>query len=333
MITDQPLVSIIIKNYNYGLYLAAAIDSVLNQTYPNIEIIVVDDGSTDNSREIIRNYHSLVIAVLKENGGQPSVLNAGFAASVGDIICILDSDDIFASNKVEEVVNVFRLLPEIGWCFHPLRLVDIKTKVLLGTTLAFPHRENISSYCDFRAQMKSGKVDFYAPSTSALSFRRSLLEKMMPLAENYEFCQDRYLTHVAMALSTGFFLSHELTTQGIHENNISTLKTGKAQQLVSAKIALSTAYCIKNKFPYLVKFTNRTFARGLSHYWRARCLETKYREIIEKYFSTLSLVEKVYILVVAIYHIRPYKKVKLYKLSKKIHSLNTVSSEEQILKT
>ncbi|MBA3920640.1 MAG: glycosyltransferase [Nostocaceae cyanobacterium] len=329
---DQPLVSIIIKNYNYGLYLAAAIDSALNQTYPNIEVIIVDDGSSDNSREIISKYQGQSIAVLKENGGQPSVLNAGFAASLGDIICTLDSDDIFAGNKVEEVVNVFLSHPEISWCFHPLRLVDIKTKVLLGTTIAFPQRENISSYCDFRAQMKSGRVDFYAPSTSALSFKRSLLEKMMPLAEDYEFCQDRYLTHVAMALSTGFFLSHELTTQGIHGNNISTLRTGKEQQRVSAKIALSTAYCIKNKFPYLVKFTNRTFARGLSHYWRSQCTETKYREIIEKYFFTASLVEKLYILVVAIYHIRPYKKVNLYKLSGKTHNLNTLRSEEKIWK-
>ena len=102
-----PLVSVIINNYNYGHFLGEAIDSVLNQTYPNIEIVVVDDGSTDNSREIISSYQEKIISVLKENGGQASAFNAGFAASRGDIIFMLDSDDIFVPEKVAEVVNIF----------------------------------------------------------------------------------------------------------------------------------------------------------------------------------------------------------------------------------
>ena len=91
----SPLVSILINNYNYAQYLSQAIDSALGQTYTNTEIIVVDDGSTDNSREIINSYGNQIISVLKENGGQASAINAGFAASKGDIICLLDADDIF----------------------------------------------------------------------------------------------------------------------------------------------------------------------------------------------------------------------------------------------
>jgi glycosyltransferase involved in cell wall biosynthesis len=70
----QPLVSVIINNYNYGRFLGEAIDSVLNQTYQRTETIVVDDGSTDNSREIIAGYGDRIIPVLKANGGQ----NSGF---------------------------------------------------------------------------------------------------------------------------------------------------------------------------------------------------------------------------------------------------------------
>jgi glycosyltransferase involved in cell wall biosynthesis len=67
---DHPFVSILINNYNYGRFLQEAIDSALNQTYSPTEVIVVDDGSTDNSREIIASYGNKIIPVLKENGGQ-----------------------------------------------------------------------------------------------------------------------------------------------------------------------------------------------------------------------------------------------------------------------
>src|SRR5690242_15345928 len=77
------LVSIIIDNYNYGQYLQAAIESALGQTYHNIEVVVVDDGSTDDSREVIGRYDGRITAVLKENGGQASALNAGFVRSHG----------------------------------------------------------------------------------------------------------------------------------------------------------------------------------------------------------------------------------------------------------
>ena len=76
-LNNPPRVSIVIINYNYGQFLREAIDSALRQTYPHTEIIVVDDGSTDNSREIIASYGSKVLPVLKKNGGQRSALNAG----------------------------------------------------------------------------------------------------------------------------------------------------------------------------------------------------------------------------------------------------------------
>lgn len=79
---EQPLASIIIDNYNYGRFLADAINSALAQTYQHTEVIVVDDGSTDNSREIISQYGDRIRPVLKENGGQGSAFNAGFEASV-----------------------------------------------------------------------------------------------------------------------------------------------------------------------------------------------------------------------------------------------------------
>ena len=193
---NQPLVSIIINNYNYDRFLTQAIDSALNQNYSPLEVIVVDDGSTDSSQEIIGNYGDKIVPVLKENGDHASTFNAGFLASSGEIICCLDADDRFVSEKIDRVVEVFRNHPEIGWCFHPLKLVNTQTKEVLGVTRAFPTLDkNISTPCDFRTQLLTGKLSFYPPSTSALCFRRSLLQQILPMPEILKQAADRYLVY------------------------------------------------------------------------------------------------------------------------------------------
>ena len=83
ILPPSPLVTIVVNNYNYARFLAEAIDSALAQTYAALEVVVVDDGSTDESREIIAQYGGRVIPVLKDNGGQASAFNAGFAAARG----------------------------------------------------------------------------------------------------------------------------------------------------------------------------------------------------------------------------------------------------------
>lgn len=104
----QPLVSIILDNYNYEHFVDKAIDSALNQTHQNIEIIVVDDGSTDGSWNVIQKYSDKIIAFRKENSGQSSAFNKGFDLSNGDIICFLDSDDIFLPEKASNIVKAIR---------------------------------------------------------------------------------------------------------------------------------------------------------------------------------------------------------------------------------
>jgi glycosyltransferase involved in cell wall biosynthesis len=122
-----PLVSIIINNYNYADFLAAAIESALGQSYTPVEVLVVDDGSTDSSRQIIARYGSRILPVLKTNGGQASAFNFGIAASHGEIICFLDSDDLFHRDKVKEVVGIFEGVEDTSkplFVSHRLELVD-----------------------------------------------------------------------------------------------------------------------------------------------------------------------------------------------------------------
>src|SRR5258708_24029011 len=116
------VVRIVINNYNYGRYLRAAIDSAVAQTYQNVEVIAVDDGSTDGSREIIASYERRILPVFKPNGGQGSALNAGFAASRGEIVMFLDADDELLPQAVDQVVKAWR--PGVAKTQFQLELID-----------------------------------------------------------------------------------------------------------------------------------------------------------------------------------------------------------------
>src|SRR2546427_12170497 len=99
------LATIIVNNYNYGRFLPEAIDSALNQTYRNTEVIVVDDASTAGSPEIIASYGDRIVPELKENGDQNSAFNAGFSLSRRDGIHFLDSNDVLLPAAVEAAMG------------------------------------------------------------------------------------------------------------------------------------------------------------------------------------------------------------------------------------
>src|SRR5579885_728740 len=126
-----PRVSVLINNHNYGRFLGAAIDSVLAQGLPaeDLELIVVDDGSTDDSRAVIASYGARVKAVLQERGGQTSAVNAGFRASAGEIVFLLDADDVWRPGKLAKVLPLFDD-PKVGAVQHFLQDADAALKPL-----------------------------------------------------------------------------------------------------------------------------------------------------------------------------------------------------------
>jgi hypothetical protein len=214
-----PFVSILINNYNYGRFLGDAIRSALGQSYANLEAVVVDDGSTDNSVETTQAFGDVVHLIAKENGGQASAFNAGFAASRGEIICLLDSDDEFLPGKVERIVEVFRQNPEIGWCFENLKLFrDSKSERISRDRYFAP--ESV----DARESMLSGVFPANIDSASSgLSFRRELLSRILPMphARSILLCDD-YIKTACYALSPGLALDEELALQRLHGSNLYT---------------------------------------------------------------------------------------------------------------
>jgi len=103
-------VSIIIPVYNAEKYLEECINSAMNQTYPDIEIIVVDDGSTDRSPEILKKYTNKIKIITKKQGGVASARNAGIKIATGDWIKLLDNDDVLYPNAVEDLIKEARNL-------------------------------------------------------------------------------------------------------------------------------------------------------------------------------------------------------------------------------
>ncbi|MFH2107721.1 MAG: glycosyltransferase [Chrysiogenia bacterium] len=100
-----PLVSVIIPNFNYGDFVAEAIESALGQSYPGVEVIVVDDGSTDSSAAVIAAFAGRIRHMAKENGGLSSARNAGISIAQGDLLLFLDADDVLSPDAVDGLVN------------------------------------------------------------------------------------------------------------------------------------------------------------------------------------------------------------------------------------
>jgi glycosyltransferase involved in cell wall biosynthesis len=110
----QPLISVVIPNYNYAHYLGEAIESVLAQTYASIEIILVDDGSTDDSLERARKFNGRLKIVAQENAGVSAARNRGIGEASGELIAFLDSDDVWLPEKVAKQVRLLEREPQVG---------------------------------------------------------------------------------------------------------------------------------------------------------------------------------------------------------------------------
>ena len=112
--SDRPRVSVIISAYNLEEFIGAAIESVLAQTYSNVEVVVVDDGSTDGTAEVIDGYGSRIIAIHQSNSGVCAARNAGIRAASRELIGVLDGDDLWLPERVDRLVSFLEARPDLG---------------------------------------------------------------------------------------------------------------------------------------------------------------------------------------------------------------------------
>jgi hypothetical protein len=191
-------VDVVIPNYNYGAYLADAIESVRAQTHPNVRTIVVDDGSTDDSRDVLRAYDGAVEAVLKENGGQASALNAGFERCAGDVVMLLDSDDVLKPDAAASVSAVFAASPDTVKVQFRMDIIDAAGR---ATGLTKPATHLPMPNGDVRRAELAFPFDLTWMATSGNAFRLTELRRILPLPEaEYRICADWYLVHMSALL-------------------------------------------------------------------------------------------------------------------------------------
>jgi glycosyltransferase involved in cell wall biosynthesis len=215
MINYRPLVSVLITNYNCDRYLKEAIDSALDQTYSPIEIVVVDDGSTDDSHQVLASYTDKIIPIFKKNGGQASAINAGFAVSRGEIICSLDGDDVWLPTKVEEVVKAISNHPKVAIVYHKVQNIDRVGKPL-GPP--WPPYQSIRGNIVSKVVQTGGWWPW--PPSTALSFSRTFLDKVMNIPEaEYRVSADAYLADLAPFWGEVFGIDCVLSLFRFHESN------------------------------------------------------------------------------------------------------------------
>lgn len=174
--------SVLINNYNNGRYIAACVDSVLNQTVLPDEVIVYDDGSTDGSLEILRGYGARITLIegihhpaRPSRECQSNAVYEAFKRSRGDWLFLLDGDDLFAPTKVERVLQEVRDRRDLSLVQSPMVLID-------------EHGKEIGKYRDSRfhnpdingAIYRHHDVDFFYP-TSAMVVSREALDRVLPL--------------------------------------------------------------------------------------------------------------------------------------------------------
>ena len=205
------MISVLINNYNYGRFLAEAIDSILHQTYKNWELIIVDDGSKDESKAVIEkytmDYPNRIRVIIKENGGQASCFNAGFEAASGDVIAFLDSDDYWYPNKLEMIAKAHESHDYVA---HGKKYSN-------GALYKIDTIDNDKRSYYLR---KYGVFDSYDLTTSVISISRAFAEKIFPMPEKeYRVCADHYVKMAALYYSNICYLPDELSFYRIHGDN------------------------------------------------------------------------------------------------------------------
>jgi glycosyltransferase involved in cell wall biosynthesis len=211
-------VDVLISNHNYGVYLNEAIDSACAQTHPNVNVVVVDDGSTDDSRHRLRSYRDRVEIVLKDNGGQASAFNAAMALSRADLVIFLDADDVLCPHAAAVVADAFAADAALSRVQFRMTVIDATGR---ETGLAKPAAHLSAPVGDLRREMLAFPYDLAWLPSSGSGFRAEAIRRIFPIPEqDYpRHGADWYVGHLAALLGTVGWVDEVCARYRVHGRN------------------------------------------------------------------------------------------------------------------
>ncbi|MGJ5813196.1 glycosyltransferase family 2 protein [Paludibaculum fermentans] len=230
----NPLVSILIANYNYARYLPDCLNSVFAQSYSHFEVIVCDDGSTDESLQVLARFAAAdqrVRFVAQPNGGMASALNHAYEQAQGQLIALLDADDVWYPSKLTKTVQAFLQNPEAGMVTHQLCAEETEGKVV---------RRFLPPRLDsgwLAPQCVNGE-SLRLPPCSALAVRSEVAKSIFPIPPIFRSSADRIVQEGALLHSHVAAIPEVLAMYRVHGNNL----TGLAGPLDSQSIQKTIAF-------------------------------------------------------------------------------------------
>lgn len=239
--------SVLIDTYNHDRLIEKAINSVLEQDFPAAqrEIIVVDDGSTDNTAEIVRRYQPRVRLISKNNGGQASAFNAGIPECRGEVIVFLDGDDWWAPGKLKRIAEIFSADETLGMAGHAfIESFDD------GTERTISPQETVRLRLESVLEAHVFRLSRCYFGTSRLALRAELARKILPVPESLVFEADEYLFTMAAALGKSIILPEALTHYRLHAGNLFLGAGGnEAGERRKARVIAALALALRGALP------------------------------------------------------------------------------------
>lgn len=215
MLTKDVGLSVVISSYNYGRYLRTAIDSALAQVCDPLQVIVVDDGSTDGSIDIIESYGDRVEALYQKNRGQILSCSAGLERCRHDIVVFLDSDDCLEPYAAREIMALWT--PGTVKVQYALQAIDDEGNLVNTVFPKYPHGLTPET---IRAELLRAGV-YPATTTSGTAFSRSFLQEVMPIPPDYDCDIDDALNAAAPLYGDVQTLRKTLGRYRVHDRNTS----------------------------------------------------------------------------------------------------------------
>jgi glycosyltransferase involved in cell wall biosynthesis len=266
----KPLITALIDTFNHERYIEQAVVSVIEQglSPSELEIVVVDDGSTDNTPSIIQKFLPRVKHLRKKNGGQASAFNAGFSEAQGQLVALLDGDDWWAKGKLATVVDAFEQTPEVSAVSHGYYEIHEKE----GETRFCGPREAEVLHLGTLQAARLAREHWHFLQPSALTVQRKVLERVMPIPEALVFTADGPIATASMALGVrvlaqplSYYRFHSSNLNAVDEQDMAKMRRKLEMGAVMADVSYSIlmrmgvpSECVAELLDPLFIYANRT---------------------------------------------------------------------------